>query len=246
MWYQEQLSVRPVRTQAATSAILWACGDCLAQTVDISMQKRKLRSLLLDKESQMRSSNSKHVPSDIARTGGEQGLIGDPHKSSQKSNHHFNKTRVMTTGLFGLCFVGPLGHFWYQGLEHLVRHRWLLQPNTVPFIAAKVVCDTFVFGPVHLVAFFTWTGVVSGNSWVQVKQGIARDFLPALLTEGMVWPAVQIANFRFVPVQHQLLFVNAVCLLDSSWLSWLKYEEDAPWKKLLASILWQHKESKDS
>lgn len=123
----------------------------------------------------------------------------------------------------------------YSHLDIVVTRALLLRPGTASFIGAKVAADTFIFGPVHLIAFFSWTGLASGKTWSQVKSDIVRDFIPAFVTESTVWPAVQVANFKFVPVQHQLLLVNSVCLLDSAWLSWLKYQEDAPWKQLLQS-----------
>lgn len=124
-----------------------------------------------------------------------------------------------------------------MGLDYLVRTRMALRPSSTPFLAAKVFADTVIFGPVHLGAFFTWTGLASGRPWERVKQDVIRDFIPAFMTEGAVWPLVQVLNFRFVPVQHQLLFVNGVCVLDSAWLSWLKYQDDAPWKQYLLSVI---------
>ncbi len=47
----------------------------------------------------------------------------------------------------------------------------------------------------------------------------------------------QVANFRFVPVRHQLLYVNCFCLVDSAYLSWVKHQDNAPWKKYLTSLV---------
>lgn len=48
---------------------------------------------------------------------------------------------------------------------------------------------------------------------------MAADFLPAFIAEVAVWPAIQAANFRWVPVAYQLLVVNAVTVLDSAFMS---------------------------
>ncbi|KAL0327559.1 UNVERIFIED_CONTAM: protein sym-1 [Sesamum angustifolium] len=128
-----------------------------------------------------------------------------------------NWRRVATTTIFGLGFVGPVGHFWYEGLDRIIRVRLKLRPNSFRFVASKVAAD--------------------GKTSAQVKEDVKRDFLPALILEGGVWPIVQVANFRFVPVRYQLLYVNFFCLLDSCFLSWIEQQEDAPWKQWFKSFL---------
>ncbi|KAL8504117.1 hypothetical protein ACS0TY_022738 [Phlomoides rotata] len=161
-----------------------------------------------------------------------------------QSHHHdenkelkINWRRVATTTLFGLGFVGPVGHFWYEGLDRLIRLRLKLKPNSFSFVGAKVAADGIIFGPIDLLVFFTYMGFSSGKTTAQVKEDVKRDFLPALILEGGIWPIVQVANFRFVPVRYQLLYVNFFCLLDSCFLSWVEQQEDAPWKQWLKSSL---------
>ncbi|KAK9273780.1 hypothetical protein L1049_018590 [Liquidambar formosana] len=148
-----------------------------------------------------------------------------------------NWKRVATTSLFGFGFVGPVGHFWYEALDRYIRLRLLLQPKSLRFVATKVAIDGFLFGPLDLLVFFTYMGFSTGKSVAQVKEDVKRDFLPALILEGGIWPIVQVANFRFIPVRYQLLYVNFFCLLDSSFLSWLEQQQDAPWKKWFTSFL---------
>ncbi|KAL7150755.1 hypothetical protein ABFS83_05G134400 [Erythranthe nasuta] len=149
----------------------------------------------------------------------------------------FNWRRVGCTALFGLGFVGPVGHFWYEGLDRIIKVRLKLQPNSFRFVASKVAADGIIFGPLDLLVFFTYMGFASGKTSAQVKEDVKRDFLPALILEGGIWPIVQVANFRFVPVQYQLLYVNLFCLLDSCFLSWIEQQEDAPWKQWFKTIL---------
>ncbi|KAK7384904.1 hypothetical protein VNO78_30607 [Psophocarpus tetragonolobus] len=148
-----------------------------------------------------------------------------------------NWRRVSTTSLFGLGFVGPFGHFWYEGLDRFIRLKFMLKPNSFRFVAAKVAVDGFLFGPLDLLVFFTYMGLSTGKSVPQVKEDVKRDFLPAFVLEGAVWPMVQVANFRFIPVRYQLLYVNFFCLLDSCFLSWVEQQQDAPWKQWLKSFL---------
>ncbi|OVA20345.1 Mpv17/PMP22 [Macleaya cordata] len=112
-----------------------------------------------------------------------------------------NWKRVAITSMFGFGFVGPVGHFWYEGLDRFIRLRLKLQPKSAQFVATKVAVDGIIFGPLDLFAFFTYMGFSTGKSVDQVKEDVKRDFLPALVLEGGVWPLLQVANFRFVPVR---------------------------------------------
>lgn len=124
----------------------------------------------------------------------------------------------------------------YEGLDKLIRLKLQLQPKSARFIAAKVALDGLIFGPFDLLAFFSYMGFATGKSVDEVKEGLKRDFLPALVLEGGVWPIVQVANFRYVPVRYQLLYVNIFCLLDSAFLSWVEQQKDAPWKQWFTSF----------
>jgi protein Mpv17 len=122
----------------------------------------------------------------------------------------------------------------YEYLDRIIRRRF--QPNTFKFVASKVAADGFLFGPLDLLLFFSYVGLGQGRSIEQVKEDVKRDFIPALVLGGTIWPAVQIANFRFVPVRYQLLYVNLFCLLDSCFLSWIEQQGDASWKRWFTSF----------
>ncbi|KAL2318224.1 hypothetical protein Fmac_032100 [Flemingia macrophylla] len=163
--------------------------------------------------------------------------IGNIAYVDKEKEFKINWKRVSTTSLFGLGFVGPVGHYWYEGLDRFIRLRLMLKPNSVRFVATKVAVDGFLFGPLDLLVFFTYMGFSSGKSVPQIKEDVKRDFLPAFVLEGGIWPVVQVANFRFIPVRYQLLYVNFFCLLDSCFLSWVEQQQDAQWKQWLKSYL---------
>ncbi|KAI4316153.1 hypothetical protein L6164_024159 [Bauhinia variegata] len=158
-------------------------------------------------------------------------------EQDEDKDFKINWKRVATTSFFGLGFVGPVGHYWYEGLDRYIRLRLMLKPNSFRFVATKVAVDGFLFGPLDLLIFFTYMGISSGKSVPQVKEDVKRDFIPAFIMEGAIWPVVQVANFRFVPVRYQLLYVNFFCLLDSCFLSWIEQQQDAPWKQWVKSFL---------
>lgn len=136
----------------------------------------------------------------------------------------------------GNCSEPALASCRYEGLDKFIKMRLHLRPKSARFVATKVAMDGLIFGPFDLFVFFTYMGFSTGKSVAQVKEDVMRDFLPALILEGGVWPIVQVANFRYVPVRYQLLYVNIFCLLDSAFLSWIEQQKDAPWKQRFSSF----------
>ncbi|KAH9555046.1 hypothetical protein CY35_08G094200 [Sphagnum magellanicum] len=193
VWYRFRLQQQPIRTQMVTSGILWAIGDAIAQSMSRSIEQR-----LVMKENSTTT-------------------IVDENKCLEGTlDHKTNWRRVATASFFGVGFVGPVGHLWYEAFESVCINRLKLKPNSFRFITTKVMADTFLFGHVHLLAFFTYMGLASGKPWDEVKHDVKRDFLP---------------------IRHQLLYVNCFCLVDSAYLSWVKHQDNAPWKKYLTSLV---------
>jgi len=45
-----------------------------------------------------------------------------------------------------------------------------------------------------------------------VVEKLGSSYTSTLLTNWMVWPAVQLVNFKLVPLNHRLLVVNLISL----------------------------------
>jgi protein Mpv17 len=96
-----------------------------------------------------------------------------------------------------------------------------VKPKTPAFLVAKILVDSFVFGPIYLLAFYAWGSALIDRTGVEgFKAKITQDFVPTMCAELAIWPLFQAFNFSVVPVQHQLLAVNAASLVDATFLSW--------------------------
>ncbi|KAK9806839.1 hypothetical protein WJX72_004536 [[Myrmecia] bisecta] len=131
-----------------------------------------------------------------------------------------DRRRAALSVVYGASVIGPVGHHWYHGLDKAVSRCFL--PGSLPFLAAKVAADTFVFTPAHVAAFFAFMTVAEGGRWKDVKQKFQQDFVPTFVAEAIIWPPYQYLNFARVPVQHQLLMCNAGAVLDGTFLSWAR------------------------
>ncbi|KAI3923709.1 hypothetical protein MKW98_011339 [Papaver atlanticum] len=162
-----------------------------------------------------------------------------PNQTHDDDDEQFkvNWKRAAITSGFGFGFVGPTGHFWYEGLDRLMRSRLKYQPTSLRFVAGKLALDGLIFGPLYGVTFFTYIGFSTGKSVAQVQEDVKRDLIPALAVGLAFGPILQFVNFRFIPVIYQLLYVNMFCLLDSAFMSWIEQQQNAPWKKWFSSLL---------
>lgn len=202
--YETQLARRPVATQIATSAVLWGAGDVLAQRLEKIQGFRR--------------------QTEVA-AGSLATLPPPPQPPPLSWRNGMDIGRAALTAAFGAALVGPVGNMWYAALD--IWCTRLVPCGGAPRIAAKVLIDTAVLGPFYVAAFFTWGAAFMGGGGASgLVTKLQSDFLPTLAAEAAFWPAVQAANFTFTPLRHQLLVVNAVTLLDATFMSWARDQDD--------------------
>ena len=81
---------------------------------------------------------------------------------------------------------------------------------------ARVACDQCIFAPTILAVFLSTMAMLEGS---EPQKKLDAAYEPALTKNWMVWPWVQMANFKFVPLEHRVLVVNVISLgefLDQS------------------------------
>uniref|UniRef100_A0A452ICZ3 Mitochondrial inner membrane protein Mpv17 n=1 Tax=Gopherus agassizii TaxID=38772 RepID=A0A452ICZ3_9SAUR len=114
-----------------------------------------------------------------------------------------------------LCH-GPVVGGWYQLLDRLIPG------NTKMVALKKMALDQGGFAPCFLGCFLAIAGALNGLSaeenWAKIRRCTPRP--PALSSLFQLWPAVQIANFYFIPLNHRLAVVQVVAVVWNSYLSW--------------------------
>ncbi|KAK5663554.1 hypothetical protein OQA88_3985 [Cercophora sp. LCS_1] len=134
-------------------------------------------------------------------------------------NHDFVRTGRMV--LYGGAVFGPAAATWFRILQ---RHVNFKSPGAT--ILARVACDQGIFAPTFIGIFLSSMAVLEGSS---PKEKLQRSYYEALSTNYMIWPFVQLVNFKFVPLQHRLLFVNTISI---GWNCYLSYLNSGAQKKL--------------
>ena len=139
-----------------------------------------------------------------------------PHRTLGPPSFDFERlTRFMSYGFI----MSPLQFHWFSFLSRAFPIT--KQSATLP--AMQRVCfDQLIFAPIGilpissgqkfrlmltsgLACFFTFMTVTEGGGRRAVARKFQDVYLPALKANFMLWPAVQILNFRVIPLQFQIV-----------------------------------------
>src|SRR5690242_13755616 len=103
----------------------------------------------------------------------------------------------------------------YGFLMSPIQHRWFgflsktfpITKIGSPWIPAlkRVAFDQFLFAPAGLAAFFTYMTIAEGGGKRAVQRKFQDVYIPALKANFLIWPTVQIINFRVMPIQFQIV-----------------------------------------
>eukprot|EP00743_Colponemidia_sp_Colp-15_P008027 GILK01008694.1.p1 GENE.GILK01008694.1~~GILK01008694.1.p1 ORF type:complete len:226 (-),score=12.66 GILK01008694.1:230-907(-) len=139
-------------------------------------------------------------------------------KQDSASKAPFDFKRLLRACIYGGLLLGPLSHVHYNFLDWLVLKQLRVRSSFVP--VAKVFFEQFTYwSPSMIVLYFASMGAMEGQSWHTIQERVRTSLWPTLCANWMLWPAVQLVNFKFVPVPHQLNFVLIVSLGWSCYLS---------------------------
>lgn len=111
---------------------------------------------------------------------------------------------VLSSDPLGAVF-GPAATLWFGFLQRKVRIP--SSPNLE--ILARVGLDQTVFASTNLFCFLSSMAIMEGTD---PKDKLDSTYKTALTKNWMVWPWIQMTNFKFVPLEHRVLVVNVVSL----------------------------------
>lgn len=113
----------------------------------------------------------------------------------------FDFERLTRFMAYGFC-MAPVQFRWFKFLE-----KTFPITKTAAFLPAmkRVVFDQLIFAPFGLGVFFTAMTVAEGGGRRAVETKLRDMYVPTLKANFMLWPAVQVINFRLMPVQFQLV-----------------------------------------
>jgi len=140
--------------------------------------------------------------------------------ASSRSGYNYERTsKAMIWG--GIIFA-PLAHVWYNKvLEKLI-------PGTkTSAVLTKVALDQTLWGVAINSLYLAYATVyINNGSLSDVEPTVTNKIWPLMKANWVLWPAVQLVNFRFVPGPLQVPFINVVVLAWSCYLALLATEDN--------------------
>ncbi|KAH6719064.1 hypothetical protein DL95DRAFT_521448 [Leptodontidium sp. 2 PMI_412] len=207
---------RPVLTMMITNAVLGGIADTVAQSITA------IRLSALRKPGGITKDDTLAIEIhelDKKNPLMEQELI--PNSKFLPPPFDFERlTRFMAYGFM----MAPVQFKWFQFLS---RTFPITKTSALGPALKMVAFDQLIFAPVGIATFFTVMTVAEGGGRRAVSHKLRDMYLPTLKANFMVWPAVQIINFRIMPIQFQLPFVSTVGIAWTAYLSLSNAAEEA-------------------
>nr|XP_022289368.1 protein sym-1-like isoform X1 [Crassostrea virginica] len=120
--------------------------------------------------------------------------------------------------VFGVFIGGPMFRGWYFSIDKVFG-----KTKYAPM--KMMIADQGVFAPVFLPFFLFTMGIMRQDPVHEIKNKIKKDYYDVITTNWKIWPAAQIINFTFVPLQHRIMVVNIVSIGWNCYMAWISEKE---------------------
>ncbi|MCJ1314202.1 hypothetical protein MMC25_007882 [Agyrium rufum] len=205
---------KPILTIMMTNAVLGGIADTVAQSLT-AIRHRSLQKPGEPDETEL-------VEIEIDELSKKDSwLAREPDTKHLPPQFDFERlTRFMAYGFL----MSPVQFHWFAFLSRAFPIT--KQSGTIPALK-RVAMDQLMFAPIGLACFFTFMTVAEGGGRRAVARKFQDVYLPALKANFMLWPAVQILNFRVVPLQFQIPFVSSIGIAWTAYLSLSNSSDEA-------------------
>ncbi|TVY46304.1 Protein sym1 [Lachnellula occidentalis] len=215
---------RPILTMMITNAVLGGIADTVAQSItSIKLAAARKPGGIKDDDTmamEIRELDRKNPLN-------ENELIPD----SKYLPPPFEFERLSRFMAYGFM-MAPVQFKWFQFLSKAFP---ITKSSGMGPAMKMVAFDQLIFAPVGIACFFTVMTVAEGGGRRAVTNKLRDMYLPTLKANFMVWPLVQIINFRLMPIQFQLPFVSTIGIAWTAYLSLSNAAEEADAKSAPSS-----------
>lgn len=191
-WYEQCLSTHPVLTKMITGSFLWGIGDMVAQIIP-----------------QFSSSSSSSTSDN-----GDEKL--NTTAAAVAPPFTYDYIRTGRAALFGCVIHAPMSHVHYNFLEYITV-QLKFTGYYIPIF--KAFMEQFVYWSwISNSIYFAAMGAMQGMNLSQIYQRIYDVLWETQVAQWTFWIPIQLINFQYTPVRHQL---NVVLLTSIVWTALL-------------------------
>ena len=126
----------------------------------------------------------------------------------------YDVARGRTAVIWGGLIFAPIAHGWYNRVLNP-----MFPGTSAKSILAKTALDQTLWALPANAAYIGCSNLLMGRSVDEAKEVVQTQIKPVMLTNWSVWPAIQLANFRFIPPPLQLPVINVAIVGWSCFLA---------------------------
>ena len=104
---------------------------------------------------------------------------------------------------------------WYQFLDKVVMPDNSSSTNA---IVTKMVLDQAIWAPLNTALFYAYLAMAN-NHLSSLPDTLQAKLLPTILAGYALWPVAHLINFKYIPSNQRLLYINVVNLFWTVYLS---------------------------
>ncbi|MEW5313097.1 MAG: hypothetical protein WDW38_004690 [Sanguina aurantia] len=233
----QALTKRPLFTKIVTGIVGTIIGDAVAQISSHAMAPRArisssrsnlMKDTPLASKQQRRSTDIPGKDADKAPSGG----VGAPKSCDSLTGEadadyetrlpfKYNFQRLFRLCLCSALIGTPLGHTWFGFLDKAV---YPLNPTCTAAVLTKLALDQLVMAPVGLSIFlFANKMLETADAGISASE-VGQKVRPLVSANYLLWPAANFINFKFVPPEQRILYINIIAVGWTAVLSHISHK----------------------
>jgi len=135
--------------------------------------------------------------------------------TADKEKKVFEQDFMRTARLAGFAtfLFAPLTHNWYNILQAK------FPGESMSAVVKRVSLDQTLYATFILSTLYGTTAIMEGKGVQGAQRRIEDNIVDTLKANWLIWPAVQLVNMKFVPLNSRILVVNAVNIPWTTYLA---------------------------
>ncbi|EIM83393.1 uncharacterized protein STEHIDRAFT_101589 [Stereum hirsutum FP-91666 SS1] len=148
---------------------------------------------------------------------------------ARRELHHtrpqYDAKRTLRFFIFGAAMSPFIGR-WNKFLEWRFPLRSEGGKISMSSLTKRVAADQIIMAPIGLTMFLGGMGIMEGRDLNHIKGKFRDLYKEAIIANWKVWPAVQIINFRSMPLPYRVPFQQSCGVFWTLYLSLLNSSEE--------------------
>jgi protein Mpv17 len=129
-------------------------------------------------------------------------------------NKGYDVVRARTALIWGGVLFAPAAHLWYNRVLNP-----LFPGSGGKNVVLKMLGDQLIWAPPCNAAYLYISSMLSGKTSNQAAAITKSQLIPVMKVNYAIWPAIQLANFKFIPPPLQVPVINVAILGWSCFLA---------------------------